>query len=104
MRANVTGIPSVSTLPNVVARILAFTGVGGDLFFYTTGLDGAPQMQIFDNSASSFVVDFSDMALLAGIGADSLFQLVELGECAGVIGYSQRLFWWGERNKQNNWD
>jgi hypothetical protein len=41
---------------------------------------------------------------LAGIEADSLFQLVELGECAGVIGYSQRLFWWGERNKQNNWD
>lgn len=104
MRANVTGIPSVATLPNVVARILAFTGSGGDLFYYTTGMDGAPQMQIFDNSASSFVVDFSDTALLAGIEADSLFQLVELGECAGVIGYSDRLFWWGERNKQNNWD
>jgi hypothetical protein len=104
MRANVTGIPSVGTLPNIVARILAFTGSGGDLFFYTTGLDGAPQMQIFDNSASSFVVDFSDTALLAGIEADSLFQLVELGECAGVIGYSERLFWWGERNKLNNWD
>ena len=103
-RANVTGIPSVATLPNVVARILAFTGAGGDLFFYTTGLDGAPQMQVFDNSASSFVVDFSDTALLAGIEADSLFNLVELGECAGVIGYSQRLFWWGERKKQNNWD
>jgi hypothetical protein len=104
MRANVTGIPSVATLPNIVARILAFTGTGGDLFFYTTGMDGAPQMQIFDNTASSFVVDFSDTALLAGIEADSLFQLVELGECAGVIGYSDRLFWWGERNKQNNWD
>src|SRR5579863_4915219 len=103
MRANVTGIPSVATLPNVVARILAFTGAGGDLFYYTTGLDGAPQMQVFDNSASSFVVDFSDTALLAGIEADSLFNLVELGECAGVIGYSDRLFWWGERNKQNNW-
>jgi hypothetical protein len=104
VRANVTGIPSVATLPNIVARILAFTGAGGDLFYYTTGLDGAPQMQLFDNSASSFVVDFSDTALLAGIEADSLFQLVELGECAGVIGYSQRLFWWGERNKQNNWE
>ena len=104
MRANVTGIPSVSTLPNIVARILAFTGTGGDLFYYTTGMDGAPQMQLFDNTASSFVVDFSDTALLAGIEADSLFQLVELGECAGVIGYSDRLFWWGERNKQNNWD
>jgi hypothetical protein len=103
-RANVTGIPSVSTLPNIVARILAFTGTGGAQFFYTTGLDGAPQMQVFDNSAASFVVDFSDTALLAGISADSLFNLVELGECAGVIGYSDRLFWWGERNKQNNWE
>ena len=99
MRAEVTGLPSVATLPNVVARIVAFTGSGGDLFYYTTGLDGAPQMQVFDNSISSFVVDFSDTALLAGIEADSLFNLVELGECAGVIGYADRLFWWGERNK-----
>ena len=53
---------------------------------------------------TSYVVDFSDTALLAGISADSLFQLVELGECAGVIGYSARLFWWGERNKQDNWE
>ena len=104
MRANVTGIPSAATMPNVVARILTFTGEGGDTFYYTTGLDGAPQMQIFDNTAGSFVVDFSDTALLAGISADSLFNLVELGECAGVIGYSDRLFWWGERNKQNNWN
>ena len=29
-------------------------------------------------------------------------QLVELGECAGVIGYASRLFWWGERNKLGN--
>jgi hypothetical protein len=104
MRATVTGIPSPATLANIVARILAFTGAGGDLFYYTTGLDGAPQMQIFDNMLSSFTVDFSDTALLAGIEADSLFNLVELGECSGVIGYSDRLFWWGERNKQNNWE
>jgi hypothetical protein len=103
-RANITGLPSVGTLPNVVVRILAFTGAGGDLFFYTTGLEGAPQMQVLDNGISSFVVDFSDTALLAGISADPLFDLVELGECAGVIGYSDRLFWWGERNKQNNWE
>jgi len=102
-RANVTGIPSPASLSNIVARILAFTGAGGASFFYTTGFEGAPQMQVFDNSASSFVVDFSDTALLAGISADSLFQLVELGECAGVIGYAERVFWWGERNKQNNW-
>lgn len=104
MRATVSGIPSAATLPNVVARILAFTGAGGDSFYYTTGLNGAPQMEIFDPISSAFVVDFSDTALLAGIEADSLFNLVELGDCSGVIGYSDRLFWWGERNKQNNWD
>jgi hypothetical protein len=104
VRADVTGIPTPFLLPNIVARILAFTGAGGDNFYYTTGLDGAPQLQIADNGRDSFVVDFSDTALLAGISADSLFQLVELGECAGVIGYASRLLWWGERNKQNNWD
>ncbi len=103
-RASVTGLPAVNTLPNVVARIVAFTAAGGDNFYYTTGLDGAPQMQINDNSAANFTVDFSDTALLAGISADYLFNLVELGECSGVIGYADRLFWWGERNKQNNWD
>src|SRR6266851_1474834 len=87
-RANVTGIPTPDLLPNIVARILAFTGSGGGTFFYTTGFSGAPQLQIFDNSASSYVVDFSDTALLAGISADPLFRLVELGECAGVIGYA----------------
>ncbi len=103
LRAIVTGIPSPAGLPNIVARILSFTGSGGDSFFYTTGLDGAPQMQVSDNSASSFVLDFSDTALLAGISADPLFRLVELGECSGVLGYADRVFWWGERNKQNNW-
>jgi hypothetical protein len=103
LRANVTGLPSVATLPNVVARILAFTGAGGASFFYTTGMEGAPQMQVFNNGSTSFVVDFSDTALLAGISAEPLFNLVELGECAGVIGYADRLFWWGERKKQNNW-
>ncbi len=103
-RAFVSDIPTVAGISNVVGRILAFTGAGGDNFYYTTGLDGAPQMQVFDASTPSFTVDFSDTALLAGISADPLFRLVELGECAGVIGYAQRLFWWGERNKQNNWD
>ncbi len=103
-RANVTGIPSVATLPNIVSMILAFTGAGGDNFYYTTGLAGAPQIQVNDNGASTFVVDFSDTPLLSSISADYLNHLVELGECAGVTGYSDRLFWWGERNKQNNWD
>jgi hypothetical protein len=102
-RAIVTGIPLPTGLPNVVARILSFTGSGGDSFFYTTGLDGASQMQVLDNTATSYVLDFSDTALLAGISADPQFRLVELGECSGVLGYADRVFWWGERNKQNNW-
>jgi len=42
-------------------------------------------------------VDFSDAILLAGTNVDNLFKLVELGDCAGVLDYAQRLFWWGER-------
>lgn len=90
--------------PNVVARILIFTATGGANFFYT-----GPQSPIFggnmiisDNTTTSITVDFTDPVLLAGINADELFNLVELGECAGVIDYSDRMFWWGERNKVPN--
>ncbi len=81
---------------------VAFTAAGGDSFFYTTGLSGTPTMVIADNTTTSITLDFSDTVLLAGSSADSLFRLVELGESAGVIGYSSRLFWWGERNKLEN--
>src|SRR5579884_4177060 len=110
-RAVVTNIPVGPG--NVVARILCFTGAGGASFFYTTGASGragastgelfSGNMVIADNTTTSAVVDFSDAILLAGTNVDSLFRLVELGDCAGVIDYSQRLFWWGERNKMNNW-
>src|SRR5216683_1506862 len=54
------------------------------------------------NTTTSAVVDFSDAILLAATNVDNLFRLGELGACAGVIDYAQRLFWWGERNKFNN--
>src|SRR6266852_6629393 len=60
-------------------------------------------MVINDNTTTTAVVDFSDAILLAATNADNLFRLVELGDCAGVIDYAERLFWWGERNKMNNW-
>src|SRR5215469_12956420 len=41
--------------------------------------------------------------LLAGVSVDDLFQNVELPDQLGVIAYSQRLFWWGERAKMPNW-
>ncbi|HEY2353218.1 MAG TPA: hypothetical protein VGH83_11945 [Candidatus Acidoferrum sp.] len=102
-RAVVTNIPVGPA--NVVARILCFTGAGGASFFYT-GAGGtlfSGNMVIGDNTSTSAVIDFSDATLLAGTNVDDLFRLIELSECAGVIDYAQRLFWWGERNKQNNW-
>ncbi len=102
-RAVVTNIPTGPS--NVTGRILCFTGVGGASFFYTgngtTLFSG--NMVIADNTTTSLAVDFSDAILLAGTNVDNLFRLVELGDCAGVAEYSERLFWWGERNKMNNW-
>ena len=101
-RMQLTGIPLPLNDANVVARILAFTPAGGGSFYYTSGLNNTPQMIIADTSTTTLTLDFSDTALLAGTLADPLFRLVELGECAGVIGYASRLFWWGERNKVAN--
>jgi hypothetical protein len=102
-RAVVANIPIGPS--NVVGRILCFTGAGGASFFYT-GSGGtlfSGNMVIADNTTTSVVVDFSDAILLAGTNVDNLFKLIELGDCSGVLDYAQRLFWWGERNKMNNW-
>jgi hypothetical protein len=102
-RAVVTNIPTGPS--NIVARILCFTGAAGASFYYVGGGGSlfTGNMIINDNSTTSLVVDFSDAILLAGTSVDNLFRLVELGDCAGVIDYSERLFWWGERNKMDNW-
>lgn len=107
-RAVVTNIPIGPS--NVVARILCFSGAGGASFFYVgTGLPAQPGATLFsgnmilnDNTSTSMVVDFSDAILLSATNVDNLFRLVELGCSSGVIDYAQRLFWWGERNKLNN--
>ncbi len=102
-RAVVANIPTGPS--NVIGRILCFTGAGGASFFYTAGGTTlfSGNMVIGDNTTTSVVVDFSDAILLAGANVDNLFKLIELGDCAGVLDYAQRLFWWGERNKMNNW-
>jgi len=99
-RAVVTNIPTGPS--NVVGRILCFTGAGGASFFYTSSSATlfSGNMVIADNTTTSLTVDFSDAILLAGTNVDDLF---ELGDCAGVLDYAQRLFWWGERNKMNDW-
>jgi hypothetical protein len=101
-RAVVANIPTGPS--NVVGRILCFTGAGGAGFFYTGGTTlFSGNMVISDNTTTSIAVDFSDAILLAGTNVDDLFKLIELGDCAGVLDYAERLFWWGERNKMNNW-
>ena len=101
-RVSITGIPIGLSDVNIVERILAFTSSGGESFYYTSGLNNTPNMVIANNSTTSITLDFSDATLLAGSPVDHLFRLVELGECAGVIGYASRLFWWGERNRIGN--
>jgi len=99
-RAAVSNIPIGP--PDIVARILAFTPISSDSFFYTTGTNQTIQyseMVINDNTTTSAIIDFTDALLEAGTNVDDLFDLVELGECSGVTSYSSRLFWWGERNK-----
>jgi hypothetical protein len=102
-RVVLTNIPTGPA--NVTARILCFTGAGGASFFYVgsgaTLFSG--NMIVGDNTTTTLTVDFSDAILLAGTNVDDLFRLIELAPSAGVIGYAQRLFWWGERNKMNNW-
>jgi hypothetical protein len=95
-KVSLTNIPTGPA--NVVSRIVCFTGAGGASFYYIPAT-----MVLADNTTTTLTVDFSDAQLLAGVTADPLFRLIELGETAGVAGYASRLFWWGERAKQNNW-
>ena len=95
-KVNVTNIPTGPA--NVVQRLLAFTGAGGATFYQVPAT-----MTINDNVTTSLEVDFTDDILLAGESMQDLFNNVELPDQLGVIAYSQRLFWWGERAKMPNW-
>ena len=95
-KVNVTNIPTGPS--NIVQRLLAFTGAGGATFFQVPAT-----MTINDNVTTSLEVDFDDTILLAGVSMDDLFANVELPDQLGVIAYSDRLFWWGERAKMPNW-
>jgi len=95
-KVNVTNIPTGPS--NIVQRLLAFTGAGGANFYQVPAT-----MTINDNVTTSLEVDFDDTILLAGVSMDNLFANVELPDQLGVIAYSDRLFWWGERAKMPNW-
>ena len=95
-KVSVTNIPTGPA--NVIQRLLAFTGAGSASFFHVPAT-----MTINDNASTSFEVDFTDDILLAGASVDNLFANIELPQQLGVIAYSDRLFWWGERAAMPNW-
>jgi len=98
---SLTNVPLPLGLVNVAGRLVLIAPAGSFFYSRESGI-GISQMFIPDTSTTTWNLAFTNAALLASTSADSLFDLVELGECAGVIGYASRLFWWGERNKLNN--
>lgn len=101
--------------PNVVARIVCFTGAGGANFFYipqsvdlTVGgvLQHNTSTIVNDNTSTSFQFSFSDAVLLAATAIDipgnNLFNTIELGSSRGLITYASRMIAWGEQNKITN--
>jgi len=95
-KANLTNIPTGPA--NVVQRLLAFTASGGANFYNVPAT-----MTINDNTTTSLTVDFTDTILLSGTSMDYLFSQIELPEQLGIVAYSERLFWWGERAQMDNW-
>lgn len=98
--------------PNVVARILAFTGAQGAYFFYipvpaqVNGLVVSTATQINDNTTTSAILDFSDNTLFAAIGIsvpgnDTANQIV-LDSALGFGYYGSRLLAYGQRNTIQN--
>lgn len=95
--------------PNVIARLLLFTGASGAYFFY---IPTPPQVngqlvgtatQINDNTTTSVVLDFSDNTLFAAIGVsvqgNNLANQITL-EGALSFGFSgERLVTYGQRNR-----
>jgi hypothetical protein len=98
---------SLSNIPtgpeNVVGRIVIFTAAITPPATTSTFYYVPTTMELKDNTTTALAVDFTDDALIAAQSADSLFDKVTLGECAGAIDYAERMLWWGERNAQSNW-
>lgn len=104
--------------PNIVGRILAFTGaqpnVPGELppFFYipsTPQLEGqivGTATQINDNTTTSVTLDFSDPTLYAALGisipGNMLANQIVLDGALGFSAYGSRLLTIGQRNVVNN--
>ena len=101
--------------PNVIARVLAFTGSNGGFFFWipepVTVTSNGQQVTynatvVEDNSSTQATFNFTDDVLLAAASIDSQgsnnFNEQELGSSIGMIAYGSRLFAWGEQGKIGN--
>jgi hypothetical protein len=99
-------VSQIATGPiNIAERILCFTATAQASFYHLGPLGTTianSNMVIPDNTTTTAIVDFSDAVLLLGTLDDPLFNQIELPPVAGILGYSSRLFAWGEQaNVQN---
>lgn len=101
--------------PNVIARIVAFTGANGGNFFYIpvpVTIQGTGQPTTYtstvvnDNQTTQASFTFTDAVLLAATAIDiegnNLFNQIELGSSAWDIAYAGRMFYGLENNKVQN--
>lgn len=97
---------------NVVARLLAATGAGGNNYFT---IPAVPQLGgvvvgtsfvIPDNTSTSALIDFNDNTLFDGIAIDQigndLFDQRVLGPVLGFFSFASRLMCWGDYQKIEN--
>lgn len=101
--------------PNVIARIIGFTGANGGNFFWIpepVTIQGSGQPVTYsstiinDNVTTSTTFQFTDAVLLAATAIDiqgnDLFNQIELGSPTWSIAYASRMFYGGENNKIQN--
>lgn len=101
--------------PNVIARIVSFTGANGGNFFnipepVSVNDNGTVVINtstyVNNNTATSATFSFSDAVLLAAsaidIDGNNLFETVEVGSSVGFVSYASRVFAIGEQNKLTN--
>lgn len=101
--------------PNVIARIIAFTGANGGNFFYIpvpVTIQGTGQPTTYtstvvnDNRSQTATFSFTDAVLLAATAIDiegnNLFNQIELGSSAWDIAYASRMFYGMENNQVQN--
>ena len=101
--------------PNVIARVIHFTGANGGNFYnipepVTVLSNGQPQVNsstyVNDNVTTQVSLSFADGVLLASdeidIQGNNLFEDGELGSCTGLVPYASRMFAIGEQNKIQN--